>query len=159
MEKPRVRAASYVTRTGPTGPELLVFHYAELPDEGVHVPGGGVDEGERPDHGAVREVVEETGIAGPLTLAGLLGTEMGRYGNGSPFISLYFHLRTDEPRDAWTHTMIGDPAAWDTGLPVACRFVPLAEAGPLLRTSWLDQSRFLDHIAVPDLTPSGPPAP
>ncbi|GAA1867804.1 NUDIX domain-containing protein [Asanoa iriomotensis] len=156
MKKPRVRASSYVTRTGPSGLELLVFHYPSRPDQGHHVPGGGVDPGERPDHGAVREAVEETGIAGTLTHAGLVGTELGHYTNGYPFIALYFHLTTDEPRNAWTHTMIGDPTAWDTGLPVACRFVPLADAGPLLRTSWLDQSRYLVHLA-PDLTASGQP--
>ncbi|GIF50888.1 NUDIX domain-containing protein [Asanoa ferruginea] len=151
MKQPRVRASSYVTRSGPGGTELLVFHYPTKPREGHHVPGGGVDPGERPDHAAVRETVEETGIAGTLTHGGLLGADLGRYTNGNPFIGLYFHLLSDEPRDAWTHTMIGDPAAWDTGLPVACRFVPLASAGPLLRTSWLDQSRYLDHLAADPL--------
>lgn len=141
-----------MTRSGPGGIELLVFHYPSKPQEGHHVPGGGVDPGERPDHAAVRETVEETGIGGTLTHAGLLGAELGHYGNGNPFIGLYFHLLSEEPRDAWTHTTIGDPAAWDTGVPVACRFVPLAEAGPLLRTSWLDQSRYLDHLA-PDPLP------
>ncbi|MEV0717835.1 NUDIX domain-containing protein [Asanoa sp. NPDC050611] len=143
-----------MTRTGPTGIELLVFNYPTRPDAGHHAPGGGVDPGERPDDGAVRETVEETGIAGTLRHAGVVGTELGHYTNGHPYIALYFHLVTDEPRDAWTHTMIGDPAAWDTGLTVACRFVPLADAGPLLRTSWLDQSRFLHHL----VTPAGQPA-
>lgn len=141
-----------MTRSGPGGLELLVFHYPSKPDHGYHVPGGGVDPGERPDHGAVREAIEETGVAGTLSPGGLLGAELGRYGNGHPFIGLYFHLHTDEPRDAWSHITIGDPEAWDTGVPVACRFVPLAEAGPLLRTSWLDQSRYLDHLA-PDPLP------
>jgi 8-oxo-dGTP pyrophosphatase MutT (NUDIX family) len=152
VKQPRVRASSYVTRSGPEGTELLVFHYPSKPQEGHHVPGGGVDPGERPDRAAVRETIEETGIDGTLTHAGLLGADLGKYGNGSPFIGLYFHLLTDEPRDFWTHTTIGDPAAWDTGVEVECRFVPLASAGPLLRTSWLDQSRYLDHLA-PDPLP------
>ncbi len=144
-----------MTRTGPDGLEVLVFHYPSRPDQGHHAPGGGVDPGERPDHAAVREAIEETGIAGTLTHAGMLGAELGHYGNGYPFIALYFHLVTDEPRDTWTHTTIGDPEAWDTGVPVVCRFVPLAEAGPLLRTSWLDQSRFLAHLATGGLSRTG----
>ncbi|MDG4823883.1 NUDIX domain-containing protein [Asanoa sp. WMMD1127] len=155
MQKPRVRASSYVTRSGPAGVELLVFAYPTRPEAGHHVPGGGVDPGERPDDGAVREAIEETGISGALVHRGLVGTDLDHYGNGNPFIALYFHLETDEPRDAWTHTVIGDPAAWDTGLPVTCRFVPLTEAGPLLRTSWLDQSRYLHHLAVEDVSRAG----
>jgi len=146
MLKARVRASSYVTREGPAGLEILVFHYPGHPSAGHHAPGGGVEPGERPDDAAVREAVEETGVTGPLSVEGVVGVEEGRYRNRSRFIAVYFHVTTDDRRDAWTHTMIGDPGAWDTGLTVACRFVPLAEAGPLLRTSWLDQSRYLDRL-------------
>jgi 8-oxo-dGTP pyrophosphatase MutT (NUDIX family) len=142
-----------VTRGGPAGTELLVFHYPTKPRAGHHVAGGGVEPGERPDDAAIREAIEETGVAGTLTSAGLVGAELSHYTNGDPFVALYFHLLTDDPRDGWTHTMIGDPDAWDTGLPVSCRFVPLAEAGPLLRTSWLDQSRYLDLLRVPNPLP------
>jgi hypothetical protein len=62
---------------------------------------------------------------------------------------VYFHLTSDEPRNVWKHAVIGDDGAWDTGLDVSCRFVLLAEAVPLLRTSWHQQDEFLSLIDLP----------
>src|SRR4051794_24430997 len=115
MDIARVRATSYVTRAAPNGLELLVFSYPSVPDAGTHLPGGGIEMDERPDVAAVREAVEETGIAGKLDLRGVVGVQQGTYNTGLPCISVYFHLATDEPRDAWTHIMIGEEDAWDTG--------------------------------------------
>ena len=139
----RVRATSYITRTTPHGLQVLVFNYPSEPSAGTHIPGGGVDPGERPDAAAVREAVEETDVAGKLELRGVVGVQQGTHDTGMPYISVYFHLATDEPRDAWDHVMLGDEDAWDTGLAIACRFVSLAEAGQLLRTSWHRQEAFL----------------
>lgn len=47
--------------------------------------------------------------------------------------------------------MIGDDGAWDTGLEVSCRFVPLTDAAPLLRSSWHRQDEFLDLIDGSDV--------
>jgi 8-oxo-dGTP pyrophosphatase MutT (NUDIX family) len=142
----RIRATSYITRTTPHGPQLLVFDYPSHPDAGTHLPGGGVEPGERPDTAAIREALEETGITGHLTLRGVVGVQQGTYDTGNPYISVYFHLATDEERDSWTHTMIGEDSAWDTGLKVDCRFLLVAEATPLLRTSWHRQDEFLEHL-------------
>jgi 8-oxo-dGTP pyrophosphatase MutT (NUDIX family) len=139
----RVRATSYITRTASHGPELLVFTYPAAPKAGTHLPGGGVEPGERPDAAAIREAVEETGIRGPLQIKGVVGVQQGTYDTGATCISVYFHLITDEPRHAWRHTMIGDPTAWDTGLEVECRFLPLAEAAECLRTSWHRQEEYV----------------
>ncbi|GAA2569741.1 hypothetical protein GCM10010435_49800 [Winogradskya consettensis] len=139
----RVQAASYITRTTPAGTELLVFSYPAPAHSSTHLPAGGVEAGERPDAAAVREAVEETGIAGKLELRGIVGLQQGTYNTGLPRISLYFHFVTDEPRDAWTHTMIGDDDAWDTGLEVGCRFIALEAAGAALRTGWHGQDEFL----------------
>lgn len=145
----RIRATSYITRISPYGPQLLVFDYPTHPDAGTHLPGGGAEPGERPDTAAVREAVEETGITGHLEPCGVVGIQQGTYTNGSPYISIYFHFATDEPRDTWTHTMIGDDTAWDTGLVVNCRFIPLTDAAPLLRTSWIRMDEFLERLDVP----------
>jgi 8-oxo-dGTP pyrophosphatase MutT (NUDIX family) len=144
--KARVRAASYITRAGQQGPELLVFRYPAAPEAGTHLPGGGIEPGERPDAAAIREAVEETGIQGHLDLHGVVGVQHGTYDTGDPCISIYFHLVTDEPRDAWTHTMIGDETAWDTGLQVHCHFAPLTEAVELLKTSWHNQAEYVDSL-------------
>lgn len=142
----RIRATSYVTRTAPEGPQVLVFDYPSEPEAGTHLPCGGVEPDERPDAAAIREVIEETGVTGHLELAGVVGVQQGNYDTGDPYISVYFHLTSDEPRDAWKHTTIGDDGAWDTGLEVSCRFVSLTEATPLLRTSWHRQDEFLHLI-------------
>ena len=142
----RIRATSYITRTTRYGPQLLVFDYLSQPEAGTHLPGGGVEPGERPDTAAIREAIEETGITGHLKLHGVVGVQQGIHNTGEPYISIYFHLTSNETRDAWKHTMIGDHDAWDTGLEVSCRFIPLAEAPSFLRTNWHRQDEFLHLI-------------
>jgi 8-oxo-dGTP pyrophosphatase MutT (NUDIX family) len=146
----RVRATSYITRQTSHGQQLLVFNYPSAPKEGTHLPGGGVEPGERPDAAAIREAIEETGIQGHLELQGVVGVQQTTYDTGAPCISVYFHLITDETRDAWTHTMVGDPDAWDTGLEIQCRFLPLAEAAEHLRTSWHQQEAFVGLLLAAD---------
>jgi 8-oxo-dGTP pyrophosphatase MutT (NUDIX family) len=149
IPRARIRATSYVTRTTSNGLQLLVFDYPSQPEAGMHLPGGGAEPGERLDAAATREVIEETGITGRLELSGVVGLQQGNYDSGDPYISVYFHLMSDEPRNVWKHTVVGDDDAWDTGLEVSCRFVPLAEAAPLLRTSWHRQDEFLSLIDLP----------
>lgn len=139
----RVRVASYITRPTPRGQELLVFSYPAVPDAGTHLPGGGVEPGERPDAAAIREAIEETGIQGGLTLHGVVGVQQTTYNTGAPCISVYFHLVTDEPRDTWRHTMIGDPDAWDTGMETECRFLPIARAAEELLSSRHRQEEYV----------------
>lgn len=84
MTNARVRATSYITRATHHGLELLVFSYPSVLDAGTHLPGGGVEAGERPDTAAIREAVEETGIAGRLDLPGVVGIQQGTYDTGLP---------------------------------------------------------------------------
>lgn len=142
----RVRATSYITRLMAGSPQLLVFEYAAKPHLGTHVPGGGVEEGERPDDAAIREAAEETGISAGLRLLGTVGVQQGFYDSGGAHVTVYFHLESGEPRDRWTHIMLGDPDAWDTGHPVECRFVSLDEAAILLKAARYGQEEFLLHL-------------
>jgi 8-oxo-dGTP pyrophosphatase MutT (NUDIX family) len=141
----RVRATSYVTRGG-SSPELLVFRYLDGAMGGVQLPGGGVEADERPDVAAIREAVEETGVQEDLELAGLVGLKQSTWESGQRYIDLFFHLRTREPRQVWTHRMIGHPKAWDTGLMVEARFEPLGEAARLLMDSGYGQDAFLRRL-------------
>ncbi|MBV1854541.1 NUDIX domain-containing protein [Catellatospora tritici] len=109
----------------------------------VHTSPAAASIPERPDQAAIREAIEETGVTGGLTVLGVVGVQQSLYNNGNPCISVFFHLRAEEPRDAWSHTMIGDPEAWDTGHDVHCRFRPLDEATQLLHDSGYGQDEFV----------------
>ena len=54
----REKAVCFVVR----GTELLVFDHVPAEDSGVQVPAGGVEAGETPEQGAVRELYEESGL-------------------------------------------------------------------------------------------------
>ncbi|MGX9688032.1 NUDIX domain-containing protein [Deinococcus wulumuqiensis] len=111
----RQKVLVYVTR-GPA--ELLVFEEQPgLPE----VPAGGVEPGEHPAQTAVRETLEESGLAlgGPVHLASYHWTRAG-----ASQVWHYYWLQTpaDTP-DAWTHTVTG--AGNDQGESLSYRFAPL----------------------------------
>jgi 8-oxo-dGTP pyrophosphatase MutT (NUDIX family) len=144
----RVRVTGYVTRGSGDALELLVFEYPSTP--GTHLPGGGVEPGELLNDAMVRETYEETGVAGPLSVLSVVGVQSGRFADTRrPFLNVYFHLRTDDDRSRWQHTMVGDPGAWDTGLLLTCRFIPLGRAHELLRDTGNTQHAFLHLLTAP----------
>ena len=103
------------------GEELLVFEHRDYPDAGLQVPAGRIDPGESLEEGLARELDEEVGVAARIVrdLAQVTrdhGEPVGTYE------SHYFHLVTNEPRDAWEHVVHGDGD--DAGLVFVCRFVP-----------------------------------
>jgi 8-oxo-dGTP pyrophosphatase MutT (NUDIX family) len=59
----RPGAIAYVTRAAPTEWELLLFDVIGDPDYRAVVPGGGIEPGESAAEAAVRETLEETGLA------------------------------------------------------------------------------------------------
>lgn len=66
------RVAAYTLCVDEAGRVLLVRVAESIPDEGSWMlPGGGLEFGERPEDGALRELEEETGMVGELD--GLLG--------------------------------------------------------------------------------------
>ena len=76
----RQRAVAYITRGERSAPELLMFdHTPQYPTAGTQVPAGGLEAGETPLEGALREAFEETGLTG-LTPREYLGS--GLYENG-----------------------------------------------------------------------------
>ncbi len=63
------KVTAFVTRSGPTGQELLLFRH---PHAGIQLPAGTVEEGETPEQAVLREAMEETGLSN-LRLGSLLG--------------------------------------------------------------------------------------
>lgn len=71
----RMRVAAYalITRGEGAEREILLPHWRDGSMHGWTLPGGGVEPGEHPADGAVREVMEETGFE--VRLTGLLGVD------------------------------------------------------------------------------------
>ncbi|WP_413317571.1 NUDIX domain-containing protein [Agrococcus sp. 1P02AA] len=71
----RMRVAAYalITRGEGVDREILLPHWREHGMSGWTLPGGGVEPGEHPADGAVREVKEETGY--DVRLTSLLGVD------------------------------------------------------------------------------------
>ncbi|THV28286.1 NUDIX domain-containing protein [Glycomyces paridis] len=139
----RQRAAAYVLRRlpGRAEVEVLVMLHRDQPDAGVQVPGGGAH-----GHGhetigeaAMREAREETGVEG-LVFGEALGSKLMRVSDFAEEyqVTTYCWLRTEDPRDAWNHTVTSGDG--DNGLRMHCEFRPAREAG----IDW-EMDGFLPH--------------
>jgi len=112
------KVCAYITRNGS---DVLVF---EGPGhEGLQVPKGTVEVGERPREAMIRETIEESGL---VAFSGLshLTTDVWTRRESPPkrYVRHFYHVPVHEPRDAWTHTVTG------TG----------SERGAEFEFSWLD---------------------
>lgn len=126
----RFRVAVYVTC--PEG-HLLVFDHRDVPGAGTQVPAGGIEPRERLTAAARREVREETGLR--VTVVDVLGLAEGIDGLGRPAVTAFVHATGSDPRTLWEQ-----PVTDGGGQVFVCRFLPLAEAAPLLVP---DQRAFL----------------
>jgi len=98
------KVCAYITRNAS---EVLVF---EGPGhDGLQIPKGTVESGERPREAMVREAIEESGLA---TFEGLrhLTTDVWTRRESPPkrYVRSFYHVPVHEPRDSWTHTVTGD---------------------------------------------------
>lgn len=110
------KSFTYLVRMDRSEPQLLVFD--SLDEPGLEVPKGAVEEGETFEAAAVREVLEETGIAGVGVVRDL---EMTRYCDEE---QRFFPLEApDGLPDAFEHTVTGDGG--DRGFCYAFRWLPI----------------------------------
>ncbi|GAB3412663.1 hypothetical protein GCM10027435_05660 [Haloparvum alkalitolerans] len=95
------KACAYVTRS--TG-EVLVF---EGPGhDGLQIPKGTLEPGERPGEALFREVREETGLATLADVSHLVSDVWTRRRDPPRrYVRHFFHATVHEPRDAWTHVV------------------------------------------------------
>ncbi len=92
----------YITR----GSRLLVFTHPDAPEAGIQVPGGTVEPGEMVEDAALREAIEETGLAGLRlnTYLGELERDMSDFGLEEIHHRYYFHVWCDEDApESWEH--------------------------------------------------------
>ncbi|MFN0022350.1 MAG: NUDIX hydrolase [Parvularculaceae bacterium] len=130
------------------GRDILLIKRGRAPFIGQwSIPGGGLEEGERLEDAARREVREETGVA--IALTGLIG--------------VYEALPTLHDGEGFLqHTLMIDYAAeWVSGEPAAgddaalAEFVPLREA--LARVSWdLTRTAIADAVKLRNIVTQSP---
>ena len=135
--QPRIRVAAYVIRPRPQ-PELLVFEHIDVPEAGQQVPAGGVNPNEDLPRAVLREVIEETGLAGVTIVRALTTEDKPHPGTGQPRRTTYFHLLAPtDTADDWIHRVEGTDS--DIGMMFACHFHPLPLPHPLAddQDAWL----------------------
>jgi ADP-ribose pyrophosphatase YjhB (NUDIX family) len=95
------KACAYVTRDGS---EVLVF---EGPGhDGLQIPKGTVETGERPRDALYRETVEESGLAAFEDVRHV-ATDVWQRRDTKRYVRHFYHVPVHEPRDSWTHTVTG----------------------------------------------------
>lgn len=104
----------------------------EHPEAGVQLPKGGLEEGEDPAVGVLREIEEETGVTGIVSLRSI-GTWERHVGagpseSGSAERHLWEVFLIDAPSglpDEWFHSAWGSPE--EDGLRFRCHWVQIDE--------------------------------
>lgn len=95
------KACAYITR-GTS--ELLVFEGPE--HDGLQIPKGTVEPGERPREAVCREAAEESGLAA-FEAPRHLATDVWTRRPGRRYVRNFYHARVHEPRNSWTHAVTG----------------------------------------------------
>ena len=116
------KACAYITRDGS---ELLVFEGPE--HDGLQIPKGTVEPGERPREAVYREAMEESGLAA-FEAPRHLTTDVWTRRTGRRYVRSFYHARVHEPRDSWTHVVTG--AAEERGAEYEFSWVALPTTEP-----------------------------
>ena len=102
MMPTRDRVFTYITR----GCRLLIIEYVDHSYAQPQIPGGTIEPGESPQHAALREAREETGLAG-VKIASFLGScvrDLREIGRNETIRAWYFHLCTEDATpERWRH--------------------------------------------------------
>lgn len=107
---------------------LLVFDEPDFPDVDLQVPGGTMEPGESPEAAALREFVEETGLAPPATFMPLATQDYRFTKDGRQICHRrhYFHAPlAGEQRQTWLHLEMTPDSG---GPPIRFRFFWLSQS-------------------------------
>lgn len=131
METKR-KVLAYIIRIGMEGGrELLTFTHEGMPEAGIQVPGGTVEERESLLEALQREIEEESGLK-DLALARHFGTHEYITQDRSQLHTRYlFEVKfIEEPPDKWTHVVKSNGD--DNNLIFNFSWIPLEEAETLI---------------------------
>jgi 8-oxo-dGTP pyrophosphatase MutT (NUDIX family) len=102
VKKIKHKVFAYITH----GHNLLVFRHLYVPEAGIQVPAGTVEENERSEDAVLREAFEETGLS-DLTLGCFLGEQrrdMSDFGLDVVHHRCFYHLLYGgHPAVTWRH--------------------------------------------------------
>lgn len=97
---------AYITREKEGIMQLLVHTHRDIPEAGVQVPGGTVDEGETLEEAVLREVLEEAGLR-DLFIERFVGDYMTYVKEKQEYQKRHFFHMTllQNINDSWDHTV------------------------------------------------------
>lgn len=98
------KACAYITRD--RGSELLVFRGPE--HDGLQIPKGTVESGESPGAAVRREIAEESGLHVDSARHLVADVWTRRRVPLKKYVRHFYHVDVDEPRDEWSHVVVGD---------------------------------------------------
>jgi 8-oxo-dGTP diphosphatase len=142
----RLKVLTYITRSS----YLLVFTHPNAPQAGIQVPGGTLEPGEMPEDTALREAIEETGLAS-LRLSSFLGEmrrDMSDFGLDEMHHRFFFHVWCDqEPPDSWQHyeATPSNSSQLDEPIPLDFYWVNLKDGVPPLIAN---QAAYIPKLAA-----------
>lgn len=101
------KVMAYIVRRGAAVTEILVFDHVDMPEAGVQLPAGTIDNGEIPRMAAIREVHEETGLSDFSSII-FLGSHFYYYWPPKTLLKRYcFLFVSEDKRDEWVHVVQG----------------------------------------------------
>jgi len=100
------KAYAYIARRNTDGLELLVFRQKDHPEAGLQIPGGTVEDGEKPEVTAHREVLEEAGLT-EMRLVQSLGSRQYSHKTKQELQErFFFHFSTSSQLpETWDYTV------------------------------------------------------
>lgn len=102
------KASAFITRDVGDRRELLVFTHRDVPQAGIQIPSGTVDDDEEFDAAVLREVWEESGLT-EFAAMRVLGDEHDTTDTGKPRWRRFYHLTVAAPvPDTWSRAADGE---------------------------------------------------
>lgn len=117
---------AYILREDGSKKQILAFSHKDHPEVPLQVPGGTLEEGEKPIDGLKREVREESGITDLRHIKKLGEADIYNPEADEEYHAYFFRCTSSLGEDTWDHIVTGDGE--DRGLVFSYRWVAPQEA-------------------------------